>query len=340
MDAGTKGLIAGIGVIATATGIGAAYYASLKKKTSPTTCPSPCGSFDTYIQNSDGSQMGATAVSGISGLKPTGVYTTFVDVANCVTQSVEIFSTSGTLDTEWYVTYNGNLYGISSQLCTSSTPPPSCPNSCSADSDCSGCGPDFVCEGGQCVKQIPAIIDVPLSVDLQSITQYTTTCCVYVVTLICKKCNAQYAPGFGTGGFYIYVKDKYGRPIPGVAVAISSSVVNPNLSFFFIVIEDLGTKSTKYQSGATATATTDSLGRIQMNVTAETMPIGWDNIANDNYPCSACSDQNDTGSVGPLSFGQFNFTVLNESGISAITLITDTVTYKGTINEGNGCPCL
>lgn len=330
MKTKTKGTIAAIAVIgAVSAGIGAA---AISKKKAPTTtpseCPPPCGTYSTYIRNSDGSQMGATPVEQVEGLKPTGVNTTFVDVAGCTTKTVEIYSTSGTLDTEWYVTYNNVLYGISSELCSQQP----CPNSCSADSDCSGCGADFVCEGGQCVKQIPAVIDAPLSVDIQSRVQYTTNCSFYFIYETCNKCNGSYDPYFGSAGLDVYVRDKYGRGIPNIPISISSSVVNPNLEFSFTVFDPTNNTFKEYTSGATATATTDSTGRVQISVEGKTMPIGWDNIQNSNFPCTGCSAQGTEGAQGPLSFGQFNFKVLGTQ-ISAITLITDTVYYSAAFGE-------
>ena len=333
MDGKEKGLAIGAAVLAS-IGIGVAYYKATQKTPTvpPPTCPSPCGTYDTYIRNSDGTQMGATAVSGsISGLKATGVSTTFMDVANCASKTVGISTLTGNLSSQWYVSYNGVIYAISSELCNASpSPSPTgCPNSCSADSDCSGCGADFVCEGGQCIKQIPVAIDAPLSADIQSETQYVTNCTAILVEETCNKCNGQYAPYMGSALINVYVRDKSGRPIPNVPVSIASSVVNPKLSFTWQTYNNTTKQTKQYTSGQTATTTTDDLGRIQIPLWGNTMPIGWGDIQDSNYPCTGCQAEGTQGSAGPLSFGQLTYTVLGSQSIApAITLITNTVSYK------------
>lgn len=213
-----------------------------------------------------------------------------------------------------------------------------CPNSCSADSDCTGCGQDFVCESGQCVKQIPASVSAPLSANIRSHTDYTTTCCEYVVYSNCLKCKPIYSPGYESDTFPVYVYDKSGRGIPGVSLSIASSVVSSGLGFKFTVTDASGSK--QYKSGATATAITDSDGKITIEVKGTTMPVGWGDISSSNYPCSACNATPAKGSQGPLSFGQFSITVLGTSIAPGITLLSNTVSYHGSVVEIGGCTCL
>ncbi len=235
----------------------------------------------------------------------------------------------------------GSDYVCLNGVCVQQTaPPPTCPNSCSADSDCSGCGPDFVCENGQCIKQIPATISAPLSANMASSTLYTTTCCFTLFYNSCIKCMPTYKPGAQPATFDVYVRDSSGRGIPNVKLSIASSVASAGLQFTFTLSNGQQITPLIFTSGQTALITTDAEGKVTITVEADTMPVGWDNVANSNYPCSACSDITDQGTVGPLSFGQFNFTVLDVGGLSAVTLLTDTVTYMGIINEVTGCPCL
>lgn len=213
-----------------------------------------------------------------------------------------------------------------------------CPNSCSADSDCSGCGQDFVCESGQCIKQIPATIDAPLSSDCESKAEYTTTCCEYFVYSNCLKCGAAFTPNYTSGVFDVYVRDSSGRGIPGVTLMIQSSVNATGLGFKFLITDGTGQQKS-YDSGKTATAITDSDGKINVVVEPTTMPTGWDNIQNTNYPCLACNATPAQSSVETGTFGRFNYTVVGTQ-ITGVTLITDTVTYHGNVVEVGGCSCL
>lgn len=216
----------------------------------------------------------------------------------------------------------------------------SCPSTCSSDSDCSACGPDFVCENGQCVKQIPATVNTEKNtLSLQSKATYTMTGCFYFIGVCnCLKCQESFAPYFGSDGMDVYVEDSSGRPIPRVPVSIKPSVADSSLGFSYYVSDAVGTK--EYNSNSVATAVTDNDGKISLSVSANVMPVGYQNISDSNYQCTACSTNNNYNNVvGPLNYGSFAIGVVG-TPIEAFVSIVDTVQIEGIKVQLGGCSCV
>lgn len=218
------------------------------------------------------------------------------------------------------------------------TPVAVCPNSCAVDSDCSGCGPDFVCENGQCVKQIPSSINSPLSATMKSKVQYTTTVCYYTLITAVHKCIvSNFGDGLFPGADYAYftvtVTDQSGRGIPGLNVAISVTLSNPD-----------STGVTYKVTGANGTITngttgvTDHNGNIHISVQATAMPVGWQNIQDSVYPPTVAFQQNNPVGSANVPYGNMSFT-LEGTNIETKTDLLDEVSYHGYVHESGGCPC-
>lgn len=201
-----------------------------------------------------------------------------------------------------------------------------CPPSCTADSNCSGCGADFVCENGECTKQVPTYLQGPVSATMLARMSYSETCC-YLSS--CKKCNGSYTPG--NISFDVTVTDASGRPVAGVALNVS-----------------LGFSGATWQAvsdGMVYTSNpvpTDSSGSIRIIVTGTAAPDDFGNSGNNDYQCSACPVGTGLVDSGTLTaeIGSVSVNAPAYPNLSTIqVLVAASIYYAGTATY-NACGCL
>lgn len=221
--------------------------------------------------------------------------------------------------------------------------PQTCPNSCSVDSDCSGCGPNFVCENGQCIKQIPNALTSPLSTTISSYARFTTTVCYYAFVTTSKKCIIPshldgFTPDYANASFEVTAKDQNGRGIPGMTIDVVPALQNPATTSFTYKIKDANGTST-HSSGKNASGVTDSNGQIKITTYADAMPAGFQNISDSFYQASTAYKDNNTYGSQNTPYGNFTFTI-SGTNITSLTSIIDNVSYEGHNDETTGCKCL
>lgn len=206
-----------------------------------------------------------------------------------------------------------------------------CPSSCSADGDCSACGPDFVCESGQCTKQLPAILQVGnLAPSIPETFTYSETCCVFVFVPSCKKCLLS-GNGWsgGTTSTSVSVKDSSGRGVPGVLLNFA---VNGS-GFSWSAVSD----GVTYRSDPVPTGL-DGTVEVILSGTAPPGTLGDPNDA--GYPCSICGGNSDSGTraaqLGNLVVSSPTFPGLGQG----VLVVGAEVLFHGLPNELGGCACV
>ncbi|HTT14447.1 MAG TPA: Ig-like domain-containing protein [Thermoplasmata archaeon] len=218
---------------------------------------------------------------------------------------------------------------------TGSTPDPdnpgccvnACPESCTEDSDCSACGSGFVCEGSECTKQTPAYLTLSESqVTYLEEFQYTETCCFYGVGESCEKCTGNYTLGNAT--LTATVVDASGRGVPGVDLDVSAPSGSSWVAY---------SDGTEYTSNPVPTG---SDGTIDIYLTDESAPTGYDDPDNDAYPCSACDGNGDTGTLN-VDRGDVTVSAPGYPGLgSPQALVLSSIYYVGADTSIGGCSCL
>jgi hypothetical protein len=201
-----------------------------------------------------------------------------------------------------------------------------CPPSCSADSDCAACGSGFVCEGGQCAKQVPAYLTVLQgpTASIPSTFHYVETCCVYVTEQICKKCQGTWSSGTPVL-IVAQVTDAFGRGVPGIALNFQSTLVAGGGAF---------------SAAVTNGGVTDSNGQVTITLAALSAPGALGNSDDTAYPCSICSTSGgDTGQATD-QYGSLEISAPGFPGLGTLPVaVFGIVNYSGAAHEVGGCSC-
>jgi hypothetical protein len=198
---------------------------------------------------------------------------------------------------------------------------PACPGSCTADSQCASCGAGFLCEGGECTKQVPSQILVDgasvVSAEPTLSVEYYGTCC----GIFSACCNLMVIANEPTPVLTITVLDAYGEPVPGVCVG---GIGNEPWSSDYWTVNLISSGGT-CENGDPMT---DENGQITFTIESTgTPPPGYQGA--DDFPCDACSTQPGTGTFG-VPAGQFVISLPDYPGVPEATVaVTIAIDYAG-----------
>ncbi len=226
----------------------------------------------------------------------------------------------------------GDLCPDSSGTCPQGTKPDpnfpgccisECPPSCTQDSDCALCGAGFVCEGGACTQQRPGSWSGPTAADFPFDAAYQSTGCFIPFCSNCAKCNLKVTiPGNVLPQVVFQLLDRFGRPIPGVALGVTNNLTIPD------IVPQL------------AFANTDADGIARVNLFTDEL-FGFppfSNVDYDGYPCDACSGIGATGQF-TLAVGSFTLYPLDQPSLGALCEVVVVVNFSEDVNNSlNGCP--
>ena len=196
-----------------------------------------------------------------------------------------------------------------------------CPSGCTSDSDCSGCGPNFVCGAGSCYQ--PALSTFVVNPQTVSIPTAVTYCVGQYIWNQNTLYDLSYSGG--QAAFDIKAYDQEGNVLPGVPI---SWTVNANNSPFSVQAMPINSGGSGDGSLGSSGNVLTSTGGARVIVTAPSTPQNF------NISSLPNSQGAGAGMLGPYTLGNLSIWAGSLKANATTVLVLATVSYP----EVPACP--